>query len=400
MGRVRITDVQRRHRIARRHGLDPAHRFADVVAATRGMTALHATDQATIYASLAARVGGVTVADIDRALYDDRSVVKQMAMRRTLFVVDRVLLPAVVGSASARVSVQHRPRLVKDLVAAGLDGERWLHTAERDILDLLADGHEYTTRELRDALPHVAAQVRTNIGKKYEAVVSFAPRVLVQLNVDGLVARGHNDGHWRLSRPRWTTMTAWLGEAVTPADARAGYAELVAGWLRTFGPGTVDDMRWWLGATVGVVTQALDDTDAMQVDLDDGVTGWVLADDIGEDDPPHDWAALLPVLDPTVMGWKRRDVYLDSAMVPDLFDTVGNAGNTAWWCGRVVGTWIQDDGGRVHVAPHPLADLSPAATAALRAEADRLTAWFDGAIVNTVWASPAMQRARAIVAGA
>ena len=83
--------------------------------------------------------------------------------------------------------------------------------------------------------------------------------------------------------------------------------------------------------------------------LDGGGTGWVLPDD-GEapDGDVEPWAALLPVLDPTVMGWKERGFYLGEH-APQLFDTNGNAGTTAWWDGRVVGCWVQDDAGVVEV---------------------------------------------------
>lgn len=50
------------------------------------MVCLHGTDPATIYLSAHARVEGMTVADLDQALYVTRSVVKHLAMRRTLFV--------------------------------------------------------------------------------------------------------------------------------------------------------------------------------------------------------------------------------------------------------------------------------------------------------------------------
>ena len=122
-------------------------------------------------------------------------------------------------------------------------------------------------------------------------------------------------------------------------------------WLRTFGPGTETDLVWWLGATKGIVRQALADVEAVEVSLDGGGTGWVLPDDV---DAPADtlepWAALLPVLDPTVMGWKERAFYLGDHG-PRLFDRNGNAGTTAWWDGRIVGCWVQDDAGVVQVRP-------------------------------------------------
>ncbi len=47
----RVTDVERRHRLGRRHALAPGHRVADPEAATRAMTVLHATEAPTVYLS-------------------------------------------------------------------------------------------------------------------------------------------------------------------------------------------------------------------------------------------------------------------------------------------------------------------------------------------------------------
>ena len=91
------------------------------------------------------------------------------------------------------------------------------------------------------------------------------------------------------------------------------------------------------------------------------------------------------------MGWKGRDFYLGEHG-PALFDRNGNAGTTAWWDGRVVGCWIQDDAGVVEV--RALERLPRAATAALAVEAERLTDWLDGTRVSTVYPSPAMKAAK------
>ena len=105
------------------------------------------------------------------------------------------------------------------------------------------------------------------------------------------------------------------------------------------------------------MTRALTDLGAVEVALDDGTTGWVLPGDTADTPPVEPWAALLPTLDPTVMGWKARDFYLDPVHVPRLFDTNGNAGTTAWWDGRVVGCWVQDDAGAVRLSL--LEDVDP-----------------------------------------
>ena len=182
-----IPDTERRARLARRHALAPGHRAADPEAATRAVTVLHSTEPATVYLSVRARVDGLTVADVDRALYADRTLVKQLAMRRTLFVFPRDLLPAAWGSASARVAGQLEARLVKEVEAAGhaADGAAWLEDARAAVVDALAGGAALTAQEIRERVPALEARLDLAPGKKYAANVSIAPRVLTQLGGRG-----------------------------------------------------------------------------------------------------------------------------------------------------------------------------------------------------------------------
>ena len=216
--------------------------------------------------------------------------------------------------------------------------------------------------------------------------------MLTWLGARADIVRGVNGGHWRISRPRWTPMTRWLDEEPRPWAEAEGYAELVRRWLTRFGPGTETDLAWWLGGTRTAVRRALADLGAVEVGLDGGGTGWVLADDLDPEPEVEPTAALLPVLDPTTMGWKERGFYLDPRHAPYLFDTAGNGGTTAWWEGRIVGAWVQDEGGRVVVLPHE--DTGADARAALAAEAERLTAWLGGEVVGSVYKSRLMKGER------
>jgi len=346
-----ISNDERRARLAVRHALAPAFRLDSPEAATLAMTVLHATEPATVYLSCWARVRSLEVADVDRALYDDRSLVKQLAMRRTLFVFPRDLLPAVWPSASARVAGIERAQMSKDAVKAGLadDGDDWLDRARAAVLAVLADAPDGCSAfEVRQAAPMIDVKVAVSAGSAWSA-----SRVLTHLGATAEIVRGANTGHW----------------------------------LHTFGPGTEDDLVWWLGATKTVVRTALAALDAVAVSLDQGDTGWLLPDDLDAAPDPGSWVALLPVLDPTVMGWQGRDFYLGPHR-DQLFDRRGNAGTTAWVDGRVVGCWVQDDAGVVRV--RLLERVSARARRALDAEASRLTAWLGGRI-GTAYPSPAMK---------
>jgi hypothetical protein len=102
-GGVRVvSDEERRARLAVRHSLAGESRAASVEASVAAATCLHAN----VYLSAFAR-SDASRADMSRALYEDRSVVRQLAMRRTVFAFPRDLLPAVgervgSGGCSAR----------------------------------------------------------------------------------------------------------------------------------------------------------------------------------------------------------------------------------------------------------------------------------------------------------
>ncbi len=357
-----------------------------MVDATRSMVALHGTDPATVYLSAWARVDGMAVADMEQALYVDRSLVKHLAMRRTLFVLPREALGFVQAGASDRVADAERRRLMRDVEKAGLHraGERWLSEASRHVLAALSDGREATSSELRDEIPLLAGSITYGEGKSWGGQVPVGPRVLTTLAAAGQIVRASNDGAWTVSRPRWASTRSWLGEEIAAPPQVEGVAQLVERWLRVFGPGTVADIKWWLGSTVGAVRRALGDLDAVEVDLD-GQTGYLLSDDLEVTDPVEPWAALLPSLDPTTMGWAERGWYL-GPYKDQLFDTNGNAGATAWWDGRIVGGWRQSHAGEVVL--QVLEDVGSEELRALEQEAGRLTDWLGGTLVLPRFPSP------------
>jgi Winged helix DNA-binding domain len=350
------------------------------------MVCLHATDPASVYLSAWARTENMAPADMDDALFVQRSLVKHLAMRRTLFVFPRETLGYAQAGASDRVADTERRRLIRDVEKAGLheNGERWLTRASNEVMAALADGREATSSELRKEIPLLEGSYAFGEGKSWGGRMQVGPRVLTTLSAAGRIVRASNDGTWTTSRPRWTSMKAWLGEELTPPSIAHGVAGMVERWLRAFGPGTAADIKWWLGSTVGAVRRALADLDAVETDLD-GQTGYLLPDDLDPTEPAEPWCALLPPLDPTTMGWYERDWYLGPYRT-QLFDTSGNGGPTAWWNGRIVGGWRQADDGEVVL--QMLEDVGSEGSRALEREAARLTEWLNGVRVLPRFPSP------------
>ena len=369
----RISVDERRARLGRRHLLAPAHRAGDAVAAARAVVVLHSTDPVTVFLAVLARTDGVAPADVERALYDDRTLVRMLAMRRTLWVVPRELIAVVQAAATNGVAARQRRRLEGFVRDSGLSTQppRWLARAEQAALAAVEARGEAFTSDVAADVPLLAKKIRLGVGSRWESTQSAAARVLPQLAMDGRLVRGRPRGAWVNGQYRWTSTAAWLGGEIETVDAAAAQAELLARWLEAFGPATEADVRWWTGWTAREARAALAAVPHETLDLG-GADGLVLAGDLEPVAPPEPWAAVLPTLDPTTMGWKERDWYL-GPHGPILFDRNGNAGPTVWWDGRVVGGWSQRrDGELVY---RLLEDVGADAVAAIESELARVAAW-------------------------
>jgi hypothetical protein len=368
----RIDVEERRARLVRRHRLAPDERGADPLAVARSLVCLHATDAVTVFLSIRARSGGVAPQDVERALYDDRSLVRMLAMRRTLWVVPRELVPVVFAAATRAVAATQRKRLegfVRDSDVSTRPGA-WITRAANAALAAVAARGEALTREVVADVPLLATKLRLGSGR-WVAEQSAGARVLPQLAMEGRLVRGRPRGTWISPQFRWATTEHWLGAPIEERDVAEAQVELLRHWLAAFGPATDSDIRWWTGWTAREARAALAAIPHAEVDLG-GSTGYVLVDDLEPTPRPAPSAALLPTLDPTTMGWKERDWYL-GPHGSTLFDTNGNAGPTIWWDGRVVGGWAQRRDGEI--AYELLEDVGAEAVAAVEAEAARVADW-------------------------
>jgi hypothetical protein len=381
----RIGVEERRARLAARHHVAPSERVDSVVEAARGVVCLHATDPSTVYLSAWARVSELTIEAVGRALYEDRLLVRMLAMRRTMFVVpveDAPILHAAASLAIARTERKRNEQLVETL---GVDDPgAWIREAEAATLAALEQRGEATAQELSADVPALQQKVRINVGKPYEGNIGMSSRVLLLLALEGNVVRGRPRGTWISSQYRWAPMAGWLGRALPEVPEDEARPAVVRRWLARFGPGTEMDIRWWTGWTARAVRAALATLGAVEVDLD-GQAGFVLQDDLEQTPTPEPWVALLPSLDPTTMGWKLRDWYLGPHK-DALFDLSGNAGPTIWVDGRIVGGWAMRSDGEV--VTKLLEDVGREASLAVDAEAGRLTEWLKEARVVPRFPTP------------
>jgi hypothetical protein len=387
MTRRQIGTDERRARLGLRHRLAPGTQAASVAEAAESMVALHATDAASVYLEARARIAASSPSTIEHELYEERSVLRLIAMRRTLFLVPVADVPIVHAAASRAVGERERRRTIAMLAEGGIgpDPATLLEQLEEIALATIRERGEATTAEVRAADPLLAQRITLARGKSYEGSISLATRAVFHLALDGRIARGRPRGTWIAGQFRWSPIEGWLPDGIPPLPVEVARAELAMRWLRTFGPGTRDDLRWWTGWTAAATRQALEAAGAVAVEVDDGATGHVLPDDLDPVESPEHWVALLPALDATTMGWTDRDWYLGPHR-PRLFDSSGNAGPTIWVDGRVVGGWAQRRIGEV--VPFLLEDPGAEVRHAIDEEAARLEAWIGPARVSGSFPTP------------
>ncbi|MFB4264345.1 winged helix DNA-binding domain-containing protein [Nonomuraea sp. GTA35] len=374
---MRISQAQRRARLGARHRL--AGKAAGPEEAAAAVVALHGTDPATVFLSAGARLTAPGPEPVERALYADRTLVRMTGMRRTVFVVPAELVPVVHHSSALAIARKERASVLRTFGEGGWDEAR-LKDVEASVLRLLASG-EATAVELGRLEPRLREQVRVAVGKPYEGVVSIGSRLLPLMAMDGLlVRRARSAGTWVNGTHYWA-----LAPEMAELTVHEAQAELVSRWLAAFGPGTEADLKWWTGWSLKDVRRALAAVGAVTVELDEG-TGHVLPGDAEEVAAPEPWAALLPALDPTPMGWQARDWYLPREHRAELFDRNGNVGPTVWWDGRVVGGWAQRPDGEI--VWRLLEDVGGEAVAAIEAEAAGLAAWLGEVRVTPRFRTP------------
>jgi winged helix DNA-binding protein len=385
----KIGDDERRARLALRHGLVPPARAADPATLAGALGGLHATDPATVFLAARARLARPSVRGIERALYEERTLVRILGMRRTMFVVPADLVAVVQASSTRALVPGERKRFAALLESAGIaaDGARWLRATQDAVEAALRARGEATAQELAQDVPALRAKIHVAPEKPYAAVQGVSTKVLFLLAAEGRIVRGRPLGSWTSTLYRWAPMDSWLPGPIGDMSAEFAAAQLARRWLHAFGPGRLTDLKWWTGWTMGLVKRALAQLDVAEVALADGTPALVLAEDEAPvAAPAQPWVALLPALDPAPMGWQERRWYLGEHRAP-CFDRSGNIGPTVWCDGRIVGGWGQRKAGG-EVVVRLLEDVGAQAERAVAAEAERLRAWIGDARVTPRFRTP------------
>ncbi len=310
-----------RHVLAKQH-LTPGATTTDVLRVVDDLVGLHGTSPTSPYLSLYARMPSFARSDLERELYERRSLIRLKVMRATVFVLTHALAP-IAYAATRSLSLGRGQRNL------GLDQVVFDELAPA-VLQSLA-GRTLTVSELRKEL-----------GRDGDLAATVG-----LLCDQGRLVRDRPTGSWRSSVFRYR-----IWREILPNVDLATYGEeeatrlLVQRYLTTYGPATLTDIAWWTGLGATRVRRALQalSNELVEVTID-GFSGrsHIARGDLATLQaaaPPYDaCVALLPELDPLIMGYKERDRYVAPRHRELVFDRGGNATSVILVDGVVAGVW-------------------------------------------------------------
>ena len=239
----------RRQLVVQRHDLaggaaSPRHVVRDVLA-------LHATDPASVYLSVLARSAATAIDDVADAMYRRQVLVRWMAMRRTLFVLDNRDVPLVQAAVGAAVGESLRRSLVARVERCGTeppitgDVASWLARLEAEVETMVAQRGGATGAELAVAVP--ALRTRITARAPSDRPETLTTSLLTEMAASARLVRGNPRGAWTSRTHDWRPVGARWPHGIPHPDPDDARRELACRWLERFGPATAEDLQWWTG---------------------------------------------------------------------------------------------------------------------------------------------------------
>jgi hypothetical protein len=272
-------------------------RLRDAASLVRHLGGVQAQEPRAAALSIRARTQGLTVSDVDRALVEERSIVRIWAMRGTIHLVAAedvgwlhdLLAPRRAASQHAAldklgVAPEERPRAVRAIVHAPL--------TRAELNEHLQRAGISTEGQRAAHLPALAA---------LEGHVCFGPR------------RGPKD--------TYVLLDDWIGPRATLPRERA-LAELARRYIGAYAPAEPEDFAAWSGLPLRDARAAWTEVGAVRVPVPD---------------PPL--VRLLPAFDTYLLGYRDRSLAVPEEHARQVWPGGGIIRSTVVANGRAVGTW-------------------------------------------------------------
>ena len=329
------------------------------------MCGAHAQVLSAAELSIARRIAGATCRDVQRALWEDRTLVKTFGPRGTVHLLPTAELPMWTGALSALPSsaplhpepVRFTPEEADEVIAA--------------IGDSLIDA-ELTVDELTEAIVD-----RTGAWAGDRTMDAFQDkwprwRQLTSTAAHrGVLCFGANKGR----NVTYTNPHRWL-PGFQPDESAVALRTLVTRYLHAYGPATPQHFARWLSipprSAVDLFHELVSELELVEIE---GEAAWVIAGDVATPDHSHRGITLLPYFDAFVVAGQPRNLLYPGLAAIRALTPSGQAGNYPVLLsdGVVGGVWHQKRSGRnLAVTVEPLSKLTTAQRRQLDEEVDLL----------------------------
>lgn len=312
----------------------------DAAAVAERLLAVQGQDPRGARLAVRARTEGLTAADVDRALSDDRSLLITWLNRGTLHLVRSEDYPWLHALTTPPLFTSATRRLAQEGVPPDA-AERGVTTIER----ALAEEGPLTRLQLRERLD--VAGVPT----EGQALI----HLLFLTTLRGIAVRGPMVG----KEHAYIIVSDWL-DPFEPVDREMALAELARRYLVGHAPADDRDLARWAGLPLRDARAGLAAIASELVEREDGLVHLAASPPLAEIPGPR----LLGAFDPLLLGWTSREPILGPHT--HLVTMNGIFRPFAMVKGRAVGTWKLNRG---KVTIEPLGRISKQASAALAADA-------------------------------
>ncbi|HWC17936.1 MAG TPA: winged helix DNA-binding domain-containing protein [Terriglobales bacterium] len=357
----------------RRQFLERRARSSEILAVASRLCGLHAQVFSSAELTLWARVERLEHGAVQRAVWQDRKLVKTWAMRGTLH-----LLPA------NELHLWHAALATSGRYLSPTRWEKYFGITMNDLGRLTEaigealDGQVMTREELARAVGHITrspalgAKLAEGSWGTILKPAAFAGHLCFAPNLGQLV--------------RFTRPASWCALKDPQPDSQAATQEVTRRFLAAYGPATYHDLaRWWgSGMSIGRkwITAMGDEVTA--VDLE-GAQAWMLAEHARElrETEPIRSVRLLPAFDQYVIGASHHAAHLLPGDVRiRVYRQQGWVSPVLLVNGRMDGVWRHEiRGSRIDVTIEPFLTVSKWVRSAAEEEAERLAAFFGGTLI-------------------
>lgn len=290
----------------------------DAVAVVERVLAVQGQDPRGARLAIRARSSGLSAADVDRALTDERSLLIAWLNRGTLHLVRREDYPWLHALTTPPLLTANARRLAQEGVSP-VAAERGVAAIER----ALGEDGPLTRAELAQRI--AAAGVPT----AGQALV----HLLMLASLRGIVVRGPMRGR----EHAYVLVSDWLG-ASAAVDRDRALAELARRYLAGHAPADDRDLAKWAGLPLRDARAGLGAIAGELRERADGLFELAACEPVAEIPPPR----LLGPFDPILLGWTSREAVVGPYR--QIVTTNGLFRPFALVDGRAVGIWRMQRG--------------------------------------------------------